>query len=108
MGVRAAMTAVAALFFASVSAVPPVTQPPQPNPTIARATAPAAAPHRAGFTAALISRETSMIVTLTWSDGELRSFQTLDTWMDRCLYKIAHAGWPDASNPIGEYGVGDH
>jgi hypothetical protein len=49
-----------------------------------------------------------MIVTFTWSDGELRSFQTLDTWMDRCLYKIAHAGWPDASNPIGEYGVGDH
>src|SRR5690349_24966102 len=51
MGVRAATTAVAARFVARVSAVPPVTQPPQLNPTMARAIAPAAAapqggPHR--------------------------------------------------------------
>jgi hypothetical protein len=45
MGVRAATTAVAARLFARVSAAPAVTQPPQLNPTIARAIAPAAAPH---------------------------------------------------------------
>lgn len=64
MGVRAATTAVAALFFASVAAVPPVTQPPQLNPTIASAMAPAAAPHSAGRTAAFVSLEISMIFTL--------------------------------------------
>src|SRR4030095_7392182 len=35
--------------FALASAVLPVIHPPQPNPTIANANAPPAAPHRAGF-----------------------------------------------------------
>src|SRR5690349_17822432 len=63
MGVRAATTAVAARFFASVSAVPPVPPPPQLNPTIARIIAPAAAPHSAGFTAAFVSLGISMTFT---------------------------------------------
>src|SRR4029078_8719966 len=65
MGARTATTAVAARFFAIVSAVPPVTQPPQLNPTIARIIAPAAAPHSAGFTAAFVSL--GIFITFTFA-----------------------------------------
>ena len=48
MGARAATTADEARCSAFASAVPPVTQPPQLKPMIARRIAPPAAPHKAG------------------------------------------------------------
>src|ERR1700738_42063 len=45
-------------------AVRPVTQPPHVNPMIARAIAPPTAPQQAGFTAALVSLEISITLTL--------------------------------------------
>jgi len=49
MGASADTTAVSARCDAWASALPPVTHPPQVNPTIAIAIAPPAMPHRAGF-----------------------------------------------------------
>src|SRR5204862_7384969 len=49
IGVRIATTAESARWSASLLPVLVVIQPPQVNPTIARATAPPAAPQRAGF-----------------------------------------------------------
>src|SRR5216684_6464342 len=52
-------------------AVPPVTQPPHVNPTIARAIAPPTAPQQAGFTAALVSLEISMNFTLRFEEKRI-------------------------------------
>src|SRR6185295_7006839 len=50
IGARTFATSALACLSAMVVALDPVTQPPQVNPRIASATAPPAAPHRAGLT----------------------------------------------------------